>query len=228
MKLVFITVAASLLGGVIVAASTSADGQITTKLQDRAPMAQHAETVRVVEVSSCTDAPDIACVEHRGGGPGEDPRAAFDASVACILPPPGPGPLILASRLAAMESFIGIREEQLDAWRAYTDALYAMLHPPAAQEKAPAGGPPDALAQSAMLAACAAGQGRAADRLTVAIGELRGRLTPEQFDRLKQAGPLLPPRPPGPPPGAPPFATPASFGPFGSEGPGEADHPTPH
>lgn len=228
MKLVFITLAASLLGGAIVAAGTSADGQITAKLQDRAPMAQHAETVRVVEVSSCADAPDIACVEHRGGGPSDGLRAALDASVACILPSPGPGPLILASRLAAMESFIGIREEQLGAWRGYTDALYAMLHPPAAQERAPVGGPPDALAQSAMLAACAAGQGRAAERLTATIGELRSKLTPEQLERLKQAGPLLPPRPPGPPPGSPPFATPASFGPFGPEEPGEADHPTPH
>ena len=226
MKLVFITVAASLLGGAIVAAATSADGRMTTKLQDRAPMAERVETVRVVEVS-CADAPDTACADHRAGRPGDAPRPAFTAVATCILPPPGPGPLILASRLAAMESFIGIREEQLDAWRGYTDALYAMLHPPAAQAK-PAAEPPDALAQSAMLATCAVEQGRAADRLMAAIGALRGKLTPEQLERLKQAGPLLPPRPPGPPPGAPPFASPASFGPSGPEGPGEADHPTPH
>lgn len=56
MKLAFITVAASLLGGALVAASTSADGQITTKLQDRAPMAERVETVRVVDVS-CAGAP---------------------------------------------------------------------------------------------------------------------------------------------------------------------------
>jgi hypothetical protein len=56
LKLAFITVAASLLGGALVAASTSADGRITTKLQDRAPIAGQVETVRVVDVS-CAGAP---------------------------------------------------------------------------------------------------------------------------------------------------------------------------
>ncbi|MBB3770433.1 hypothetical protein FHS55_001019 [Angulomicrobium tetraedrale] len=43
-----------------------------------------------------------------------------------FAPPPG-GPLVLAGHLAAMETYLGITRDQLDGWRAYTEALQAMM-----------------------------------------------------------------------------------------------------
>lgn len=223
MKLAFITTAASLLGAVLVAAATSADGHDRAASPPPPPIA--VRSVRVAQVPPCASGP--GCGEERAD-------AGPSLTIACALPPSGPGPLILASRLAATESFVGIREEQLDLWRGYTDALFALLHPPGRDRRAleapqkPPAEPPDALDQSAALAACAADQSRAAERLASAIEALRRSLAPEQLDRLRQAGPLLPPRPPFPEPGErPPFPARASFGPPGPEGPGEPGQSAP-
>lgn len=239
MKLAFITVAASLLGAVLVTASNAADSQdLATKdiikIQDRAPIAERAEPIRLAEVSPCAPAPgSFACV--RGPGKPDDPRSPPPMGSDRPFPPsgrgPGPDPLTLASRLGAIETFIGINADQLDTWRDYTDALQAMIRPPAPPEDF-RGEPPDALTQSAMLARHAAERGQYALRLAAAVEALRGKLAPDQLERLKQAGPLLPPHPPGPRFGGggfgpPPFPSPASFGPAGPGGPGAGGHITP-
>lgn len=239
MKLAFITLAASLLGAVLVTASASADretpdtarvqAQAQTKSQDRAPMTERAEPIRLAEVSPCAPAPgSFACVQSpRGEQDGRrGPPSGMAPGPDRPFPPHGPGPLMLAARISAIETLIGINADQLDSWRDYTDALQAVLRSPVAPEDFK-GDPPDALTQSAMLARRAAEQGQYALALAAAVEELRGKLSPDQLERLKQAGPLLPPHPPGPAFGPPPFFGPASFGPPGPGGPGAGGHITP-
>lgn len=166
-------------------------------------------------------------------GPG-GPRGAFmgDAGMHDADPRgmhgyptgPGPGPLMLAARLSAIETFLGIDADQLDTWRAYTDALQSALRPPSPPKPETGDEPKDALAQSEMIARHAVSMGDRAFKLAAAVEALRNRLDPEQLERLKAAGPLLPP-PMGPNFGPPPFH-PASFGPMGPGGPG-AGHITP-
>jgi hypothetical protein len=245
LKLALITVAASLLGAVLVTASNAADsqdfarqdltGNNVAKNQDRERMAERAEPVRLAEVSPCAPAPEtFVCVRGPGGMPDDRRGPPKGAAPGSDRPFPlfgrgsGPDPLMLASRLGAIETFIGINADQLDSWRGYTDALQAIIRPPAPPEDFK-GEAPDALTQSAMLARHAAERGQYALRLAGAVEELRGKLAPEQLERLKQAGSLLPPHPGFGAPGfgPPPFPSPASFGPSGPGGPGAGGHITP-
>lgn len=122
----------------------------------------------------------------------------------------GPPPeFMLAARLAALETRVGIRSEQLDAWRDYTSALQAVLSPPR-HDRGPGGtGSPEAKGPDAGPASNAdpfAFQERLADDVTAragsaaklkdAIAELRAKLSPEQLEILASAD-----RPHGPPPG---------------------------
>ncbi|MBZ9670845.1 hypothetical protein [Mesorhizobium sp. ES1-3] len=126
----------------------------------------------------------------------------------------GPPPeFMLAARLAALETRVGIRSEQLDAWRDYTSALQAVLSPPrpdrgpgwparpdgAPQAKGPdagAGGTPDPFAFQERLADDVTARAASAAKLKDAIAELRAKLTPEQLEILASAE-----GPHGPPPG---------------------------
>ncbi|WP_136621706.1 MULTISPECIES: hypothetical protein [Mesorhizobium] len=125
----------------------------------------------------------------------------------------GPPPeFMLAARLAALETRVGIRTEQLDAWRDYTSALQAVLSPPR-RDHGPGGtgeggrgpdagapeGPgakPDPFAFQEKLADDVTARAVSAGRLKDAIAELRAKLTPEQLELLASAE-----RPHGPPPG---------------------------
>ena len=180
------------------------------------PVAAALLGVLLVTASHALDGSDVfemhdpaAMVERGDRGPPPNARPG----------PPFSHPLMLASRLSAIETFIGIKADQLDSWRGYTDALQALMRPPIPPDDA-TGAPPDALAAADQLARHASDQGAYALRLAAAVEELRNRLSPDQLQRLRQAGPLLPP------PGPPPFAASASCGPPGPEGPG-AGHPAP-
>ncbi|MER9299390.1 hypothetical protein NKI38_23255 [Mesorhizobium sp. M0621] len=127
----------------------------------------------------------------------------------------GPPPeFMLAARLAALETRVGIRTEQLDAWRDYTSALQAVLSPPRSDHGRPddpdrpggpeakvpdavgLGGKPDPFAFQEKLADDVTARAVSAGKLKEAIAELRAKLTPEQLELLASAEP-----PHGSPPG---------------------------
>ena len=121
----------------------------------------------------------------------------------------GPPPEFLAARLAALETRIGIRSEQLDAWRDYTSELQAVLAPPPRPDFGQAGrGPDDAagdkpaqakrdpFAFQEKLADEVTKRAGSAAKLKDAIAVLRAKLTPEQLEILASAD-----RPNGPPRG---------------------------
>ncbi|MGO1079526.1 hypothetical protein [Inquilinus sp. CA228] len=100
----------------------------------------------------------------------------------------------LASDLARIEVYVGIRVEQLDSWRDYTAALQDLLAPRRKleglheQSLFSPPGPKDPFDREQKLAEEFARRGQAAERLTAAIAALRTTLTPAQLDRLAWAG----------------------------------------
>lgn len=126
-------------------------------------------------------------------------------------PPPGghlprpPPPPHLARMLAELETAVGIRTNQFDVWRDFTDALQAVASPavppfapvpPDAEEKSRTKA--EAFAVATKLAEDAIERGRRAEALLKAITALRERLTPEQLEKLAQAEQRAGPHPGGP------------------------------
>ncbi|MGK9264091.1 hypothetical protein KXS15_24465 [Sinorhizobium meliloti] len=118
----------------------------------------------------------------------------------------GPGPtgmppeVVLAARLAVLETRIGIRSEQINVWRDYTSALQTLLSMPRPRhgdpgkggaEAAPGRAPQadlkntrDPFALEEAFADDFVKRAVAAQRLKAAIAALRTTLTPEQLDIL--------------------------------------------
>ncbi|MFT4162810.1 hypothetical protein [Shinella sp.] len=120
------------------------------------------------------------------------------------LPPIG---LLLASKLAAAETYVGVTPDQLSAWHAYTAALIALVEAsgPGAGDPGLGGARPQPFGEpelehkpdmkdgkpmplfSERLAERAAGMTDKARALQAAIETLRGTLDPDQFRRLAEA-----------------------------------------
>jgi len=160
----------------------------------------------------------LACADCSGAGSGLRDRA--DAAPSRDVqrpdgmlppgPPPGlpPGPLALAALLSAAETYIGIEPGQLEAWRAFTNALIAL--PPPGPPPRPAPGDPVAFGQTTALAQRLVADGQAGAAVLKATELLKATLTSDQLARAAKLGPLLPPPPPPPRGGPPPHGMPPS------------------
>lgn len=98
------------------------------------------------------------------------------------------GPERMARQLSVLETEIGIRADQIDVWRDFTDALLAMMrrphHPGGHSGMKDETDEPFGRAQR--YAEMAIARGEAGDNLLKAIEALRRTLTPEQLTRVSE------------------------------------------
>ena len=163
---------------------------------------------------------------HRHGhgqefGRGEDGPEGFGRGGPGMGPPPPYGPRHMTQDLAELETELGIRANQLDSWRDFTDNLQAVTRPPMPPAPPAAGAPaakPAAFALASFVAQDFAAKAKKAEALSKAIEALKTALTADQLDkviafedRMRRPPPprfgMAPPPPPSdgtPPPPPPP------------------------
>ncbi|MCX5497396.1 hypothetical protein OSH11_22045 [Kaistia dalseonensis] len=162
-------------------------------------------------------APTVIAQADQGPAPGRPGRSEWPRMER---PRPAPG-MMLARQLAAAETLVGIRSEQLDAWRDYTDALLALLQPPPPPENPAPGAEAKAFARERQLINAVNDRAAKAATLGKAIEALQAKLSPDQLARLATVdlrmgpphgrGPGFGPGRPGP--GGPGFDRPGPDGP---------------